>query len=81
MALSSSDKHDIEVLIRKEIKDFLGSNTVKQFEETLMDNIAKELKRGKLEKETKEIVLRAFREFYSLMWNNRSYWETRIKNA
>ena len=32
MALSAADKREIEVLIRKEIKDFVGSNTMKQFE-------------------------------------------------
>ena len=32
MALTTSDKKEIETLIRKEIKDFLGSNTAKQFE-------------------------------------------------
>ena len=46
MALSSSDKKEIEVLIRKEIKDFLGSNTINQFENKLLDMVAKELKRG-----------------------------------
>jgi len=31
MALSSTDKREIEILIRKEIKDFIGQNTIKQF--------------------------------------------------
>jgi hypothetical protein len=35
MALSSSEKKEIETLVRKEIKDFLGSQTVKQFENKL----------------------------------------------
>ena len=53
MALSSTEKKEIETLIRKEIKDFLGSQTAKQFENKLMDEIAKEVKRGKLESEIK----------------------------
>jgi hypothetical protein len=81
MALSSSDKKEIEVLIRKEIKDFLGSNTVNQFENKLLDMVAKELKRGKLETETKDIVVKVFREFYQFMWTQRGYWEPRLKNA
>ena len=28
MALTHADKNDIEVMIRKEIKDFLGSTTI-----------------------------------------------------
>jgi hypothetical protein len=81
MALTSSEKNEIEVLIRKEIKDFLGSNTVRQFEDKLIDAVAKEIKRGKLEDDVKDITVRAFREFYNTMWNNRSFWESRIKNA
>jgi hypothetical protein len=81
MALTSSEKSEIEVLIRKEIKNFMGNNTVKQFEDKLMDRIQKEIKRGKLEGDIKDITLRMFREFYQFMWMNRSYWEPRLKNA
>ena len=49
MALSTTDKNEIEVLIRKEIKDFLGNNTMKQYEDKLIDSIAKQIKKGKLE--------------------------------
>ena len=59
MALSSTEKKEIETLIRKEIKDFLGSQTVKQFENKLMDDIAKDIKRGKLESEIKELIVHA----------------------
>jgi hypothetical protein len=81
MALSQTDKKDIEVLIRKEIKDFLGSTTAKQFEDKLIQQVSKDLKRGKLEGDVKDITLRMFREFYQFMWMNRSYWEPRLKNA
>jgi hypothetical protein len=81
MALTDSEKREIEVMIRKEIKDFLGQNTIKQFEDKLIDTIAKEIKRGKLETDVKDIVIRVFREFYNVMWTNRGYWEPRLKNA
>jgi len=81
MALTSSETKEIEVLIRKEIKAFMNNNTIKQFEDQLMDRIAKEIKRGKLEGNIKDITLRMFREFYQFMWMNRSYWEPRLKNA
>ena len=81
MALSVTDKKEIEVLIRKEIKDFLGSSTINQFENKLMDMVAKEIKRGKLEGDIKDIVIKIFREFYQFMWTQRSYWEPRLKNA
>ena len=81
MALTSTEKKEIETMIRKEIKSFMENNTIKQFEDKLMDKISKEIKRGKLEGEIKEITLRMFREFYQFMWMNRSYWEPRLKNA
>ena len=81
MALTSSESKEIEVMIRKEIKSFMNNNTIKQIEDQLMDRIQKEIKRGKLEGEVKEITLRMFREFYQFMWMNRSYWEPRLKNA
>lgn len=81
MALTNTEKKEIEVMIRKEIKAFMENNTIKQFEDKLMDKISKEIKRGKLEGDVKDITLRMFREFYQFMWMNRGYWEPRLKNA
>jgi len=81
MALTASEKNEIEVIVRKEIKNFMGNNTIKQFEDKLMDRIQKDIKRGKLEGDIKDITLRMFREFYQFMWMNRGYWEPRLKNA
>ena len=81
MALSSTEKNEIEVIIRKEIKDFMKHSTIKQFEDSMMDTIAKVIKRGGLENDIKDIVVIIFREFYSFMWNNRTQWESRIKNS
>ena len=81
MALTNSETKEIEVMIRKEIKSFMNNNTVKQFEDKLMDRISKDIKKGKLEGDIKDITLRMFREFYQFMWMNRSYWEPRLKNA
>lgn len=81
MALKSTEVKEIEVLIRKEMKDFLQSNTIKQFEDKMMDKIAKEIKRGKLTGDVKDLTLKMFREFYQFMWMNRSYWESRLKNV
>jgi hypothetical protein len=81
MALTSSEKKEIEIIIRKEIRDFLESSTLKQFEDKFMEKIIKDMKRGKLEGEVKDITLKMFREFYQFMWMNRSYWEPRLKNA
>ena len=81
MALTSTDKKEIETMIRKEIRSFIDNNTLKQFEEKLMDRISKEIKRGTLQGDVKDITLRMFREFYQFMWMNRSYWEPKLRNA
>jgi hypothetical protein len=81
MALTDSDKREIEVMIRKEIKTFLDSNTMKQFEDKIIDKISNDIKRGKLEGDVKDITIRVFREFYNFMWMQRGYWEPRLKNA
>jgi hypothetical protein len=81
MALKSTEVKEIEVLVRKEIRDFLQTNTIKQFEDKMMDKIAQEIKRGKLQGDIKDLTLKMFREFYQFMWMNRSYWESRLKNV
>lgn len=81
MALSSSDKKEIETITRKEIRSFLETNTVRQLEDKLFDRIQKEVKNGKLQGDIKDITLRMFRELYQFMWMNRSYWEPRLKNS
>ena len=37
MALTTTEKREIEIMIRKEIKSFMGNNTVNQFENKLID--------------------------------------------
>ena len=81
MALTQSDKKEIEVLMRKEIKDFFESNTIVQYENKLIEKLQKEFRRGKFEGEVKDITIKMFREFYQFMWMNRGYWEPKLKNA
>jgi hypothetical protein len=81
MALTQSDKKEIEILMRKEIKDFFGSSTISQYENKLIEKLQKEFRRGKFEGEVKDITIKMFREFYQFMWMNRGYWEPKLKNA
>jgi hypothetical protein len=81
MALTQGEKKEIEVVVRKEIKDFFESNTLSQYENKLIEKLQKEFRKGKFEGEVKDITLKMFREFYQFMWLNRSYWEPKLKNA
>ena len=80
MALSASDKKEIEVMIRKEIKDFFNSNTAKQFEDKLIDKISKEMQKGGLKKDVKEIVIKSFQEYFQTMYQQRYYWESKFRS-
>lgn len=81
MALTATDKKEIETMIRKEIKDFIGSNTMKQYEDKLLTILSREISRGKVQGDVKDVVIKVFREFYNFMWTQRGYWEPRLKNA
>ena len=81
MAINSTDKNEIERLIKKEIKDFFESSTLNQYENKLIEKLQKEFRKGKFEGEVKDITIKMFREFYQFMWQNRSYWEPKLKNA
>jgi len=81
MALSAADKREIETLVCKEIKDFIGTNTLKQFEDKLLDMVIKDMKRGKTEKEIKDLVIKMFTEFYGMMYQQRSMWQSRLRSA
>lgn len=80
MALSSPEKKEIENIVRKEIKSFMGNITIKQFEDKFMDKIQKEIKRGRLEGEVKDITKKMFQEFYQLMWDNKSQLGQKLKH-
>lgn len=80
MALNQTEKKEIEVLIRKEIRDFLSSSTVKQFEDKLIDRISNDFKRGKIEGNVKDLIIKSFREFYTIMYQQRSFWESKFKS-
>jgi|TARA_R110000822_G_scaffold30389_2_gene88583 anti-sigma28 factor (negative regulator of flagellin synthesis) len=81
MALNHTDKKEIEVMIRREIKDFLNSNTLQQFERRIVDNIKKEIKNGSIQGDINEIVTKVMKEFYKIMWTKRSFWEPSLKNV
>ena len=50
-------------------------------ENKLLDIVRRELQRGKLEDDVKDIVVKMLRELYGFFYTQRSYWESRVKNA
>jgi hypothetical protein len=80
MALSSTDKKEIETLVRKEIKSFLKTDTVKQFENNFIDIVAKEIKKGKLRGNINDVVVDLTTEFYYYLWSNKNQWQSTLRN-
>ena len=46
-----------------------------------MTKISKEIQKGKLEKDVKELIIKSFREFYTMMYQQRSNWESKFRNV
>jgi hypothetical protein len=79
MAFNQSEKNEIEKIVKKEIKSFLDSNTIKQFEEKMIELLLKDIKKGKSEKEIKNIISKSMMDFYEYLWFNKSTWMDKIK--
>jgi hypothetical protein len=80
MAFSSTEKKEIESLIRKEIKSFFKADTVKQFENNLIDVLSKEVKKGKLRGDINDVVIDLTTEFYYQLWSRKNQWQSALKN-
>tara|TARA_R100000093_G_C1887722_1_gene55968 strand:- start:238 stop:480 length:243 start_codon:yes stop_codon:yes gene_type:complete len=77
MALTSTDKNQIGIIVRKEIKDFLSKPQFKNEIENLID---KQMKSGrKTRAEIVNIVSKVTLELYKTFWFRRSMWQQEIK--
>jgi hypothetical protein len=84
MALTTTDKKEIERITRKEIKDFMGSA---KFEKEVVDVVDSELKKknSKISKthraEVVDVSTKVLIELYKTFWLRRSFWDSQIKNV
>jgi hypothetical protein len=79
MAFNQTEKNEIEKIVKKEIKGFLESNTLKQFETKLIDIISSEVKKGGMNKDIKLIVTKSLQDFYEYLFTSRNIWGDRLK--
>ena len=79
MAFNQSEKTEIVKIVKKEVKDFLDSNTLKQFEIRLIDIISTEVKKGGINKDIKLIVTKSLQDFYEYLFSTRNIWGDRLK--
>lgn len=79
MALTDTDKNQIGVIVRREIKDFLGKPQFKNEIEKLID---KQIASGrKTRSEIIDIVSKVTLELYKTFWFRRSMWQQEIKRV
>ncbi len=78
MALTKTDKLEIERLIRKEIKDFMKKP---QYKNELKKMIQLELKDKKFRGDMIELMSNVLLELYQAFWFRRSFWKYEIKRA
>jgi len=84
MALTNTDKKEIERIARKEIKDFLKTAS---FEKDVIDVVDSQLKRKntKLSKthraEVVDVSTKVLIELYKTFWLRRNFWDSQIKNV
>jgi hypothetical protein len=46
-----------------------------------MDTISKEMQRGKLKRDVKDIIIKSFQEYFTVMYQQRGFWEQKFRNA
>jgi hypothetical protein len=78
--MTAAEKKEIETIVRKEIKDFLETTTVKKFEDKIIDKLKSEIKKGSVRGDINDIIVKLFHEFYYLLWTGRTHWEGKLKN-
>jgi len=79
MALTSTDKNQIAVIARKEIKDFM---TKPQFKNEIKKLVADEIKKGRnTRSEIVDIISKVTLELYKTFWFRRSMWQSEIKRV
>ena len=81
MALTTTEKKEIETLIKKEIKDFFDATNSKQFEKKLIDKVSSEISRGSLKKDIKELITKSYQEYFTVMYQQRGFWEQKFRNV
>tara|TARA_R100001163_G_C5031430_1_gene171540 strand:+ start:748 stop:990 length:243 start_codon:yes stop_codon:yes gene_type:complete len=79
MALTNTDKREVERIARKEIKDFMNKP---MFKNEIQKLVADEIKKGRNTRaEIVDIVSKVMLELYKTFWFRRSMWQSEIKRV
>jgi hypothetical protein len=78
MAISNSDKQEIEKIVRKEMKDFLDSTNAHN---VVIKVIQKELGTKKIDDKIVDLSTKVVVELFKTLWQRKSFWETSLKSV
>lgn len=78
MALTSTDKKEIETIVKKEMKDFLDTT---QAHNIVIKVIQKELGTRNIDDKIVDLSSKVVVELFKTLWQKKSFWDTAIKNV
>jgi len=78
MALTSSDKTEIQNIARKEMKAFLDST---QAHNVVIKVIQNELGTRRIDDKIVDLSTKVAVELFKTLWQRKSFWETSLKNV
>lgn len=78
MALTDSDKREIEKIAKKEVKDFLEST---QAHSIVVKVIQKELGTKNIDDKIVDLSTKVVVELFKTLWQKKSFWEGSLKNV
>lgn len=78
MALTDTDKREIERIARKEIKDFMNTT---QAHTIVLKLIQQELGTKKVDEKIVDLSTKVVVELFKTLWQRKSFWEGALKNV
>lgn len=78
MALTNTDKNEIERIAKREIKDFMDSTNAHKI---VLNMIQDELGTKNIDKKIVELSTKVVVELFKTLWERKSFWENTLKNV
>lgn len=78
MALTNTDKNEIERIVKREIKDFMDSTNAHKI---VLNMIQDELGTKNIDKKIVELSTKVVVELFKTLWERKSFWENTLKNV
>jgi hypothetical protein len=78
MAITNSDKKEIEKIIKKQLKEFMDSTEANKI---VVKMIQDELGTKKIDDKIVDLASKVVVELFKTLWMRKSFWETPIKNV